>query len=153
MEAGRSVETGTNSRLDALQATVLEAKSKHLEAWTVARENIANVYRVELAALDDRLRCPPVPRSGCRHVYNQFVVRVENPERLAAHLRDRGVETRRYYARPLPEEPAFSAFASAARFPGAEDAARTSLGLPIYPELTEDEQAHVLVAVREHFGS
>jgi dTDP-4-amino-4,6-dideoxygalactose transaminase len=151
MEAGRSVETGTNSRLDALQATVLEAKSKHLEAWTVARENIANVYRRELAALEDRVRCPPEPRSECRHVYNQFVVRVEDPVRLAAHLRERGIETRRYYPHPLPEEPAFAAFASGTRFPGAEEAARTSLGLPIYPELTEDAQAHVLSAIREHF--
>jgi dTDP-4-amino-4,6-dideoxygalactose transaminase len=152
IEGGRSHEVGTNSRLDALQATVLEVKSRHLEAWTVARNRVADVYRRELATLEPRVRLPSAPREGCRHVYNQFVVRVADPDVLAAHLLARGVETRRYYQRPLPEEPAFASFVMGVRFPGATDAARSALGLPIYPELTEDAQAHVVESVRAFFA-
>jgi dTDP-4-amino-4,6-dideoxygalactose transaminase len=152
LERGRSEEAGTNSRLDALQATVLEVKSKHLEAWTVARAAVAEVYRRELGSLDPHLCLPRTPREGCRHVYNQFVVRVADPDALAAHLLARGVETRRYYPRPLPEEPAFSPFVTGLRLPGATVAARSALGLPIYPELTENAQAHVVESVRAFFA-
>jgi dTDP-4-amino-4,6-dideoxygalactose transaminase len=153
MEGGRSLEAGTNSRLDALQALVLDLKARHLEAWTDARRRLSDVYRRELASLGDQLRLPDAARPGCRHVYNQFVVRAQDPSALGAHLAARGIETRRYYPRPLPEEPAFASFALGARFPGAEAAAGTSLGLPIYPELAEDEHAYVIEGVRSFFGS
>jgi dTDP-4-amino-4,6-dideoxygalactose transaminase len=146
------LEVGTNSRLDALQAVVLEVKSKHLEDWTVARERVANGYRAALALLSDRVRLPPVPRSGCRHVYNQFVVRVADPDGLARHLAERGIESRRYYARPVNEEPAFVGFAGGERFPGAEDAARGGLGLPIYPEMTEGQVGEVGEAIARYRG-
>jgi dTDP-4-amino-4,6-dideoxygalactose transaminase len=152
IEDGRSREAGTNSRLDALHAVVLEIKSKHLERWTVARNRVAERYRRELAPFDSRLRLPPEPRPGCRHVYNQFVVRVDDPETLASHLLAHGIETRRYYPRILPEEPAFAPFARNLTFPGANDAARSSLGLPIYPELTLDAQTHVVESIRGFFA-
>jgi dTDP-4-amino-4,6-dideoxygalactose transaminase len=145
------VEMGTNSRLDALQAVVLEAKSSHLERWTLARGRIADRYRAALGLLQGRLRLPPLPRTGCRHVYNQFVVRIPDPGALAAHLALRGVETRRYYPRSLPEEPAFVPFAHGQRFAGAEDAARSSLGVPIYPELTPGQQERVIDGVLDFF--
>jgi dTDP-4-amino-4,6-dideoxygalactose transaminase len=146
-----SVEIGVNSRLDALQAVVLEAKSKHLDRWTLARSRVADAYRAALAPLEGRVRLPPVSRPNCRHVYNQFVIRVREPDALATHLAARGVETRRYYPRPLPEEPAFLPFARGQRFAGAEDAARSSLGIPIHPELTEDQQSHVVESIGSFF--
>jgi dTDP-4-amino-4,6-dideoxygalactose transaminase len=144
-------EVGTNSRLDALQAVVLETKSRHLEAWTTARERVARAYRDALASLEGRLRLPPLPAAGSRHVYNQFVVRVDAPDDLARHLAAHGIESRRYYPRPLPAEPAFAPFAGDARFPGAEEAARTALGLPIYPELTGAQIDAVVEGVTTFF--
>jgi dTDP-4-amino-4,6-dideoxygalactose transaminase len=149
-EHGRHVEVGTNSRLDALQATVLEAKSRHLEAWTLARHRVAAIYGKELEHLEPRLRLPPPPREGCRHVYNQFVLRVSDPGALAQHLASRGIESRRYYPRPLSEEPAYASFDSVP-LPGAKDAARSALGIPIYPELGEAEQGCVIEAVASYF--
>jgi dTDP-4-amino-4,6-dideoxygalactose transaminase len=149
---GKSREVGTNSRLDALQAVVLEVKSRHLEAWTVARQRVADAYRTALAPFAEHVRLPPVPREGSRHVYNQLVVRVKDPEALARHLAARGIDSRRYYARSLAEEPAFAPFAEGERFPGAEDAARSALGLPIYPELTVEQMGEVVAAVEELFG-
>jgi UDP-2-acetamido-2-deoxy-ribo-hexuluronate aminotransferase len=142
-------EIGTNSRLDALQAVVLEAKSKYLEPWTLARGRVADRYRAELGLLEGRVRLPPLPRTGCRHVYNQFVIRVRQPDPLAVHLASRGVETRRYYPRALSMEPAFAPFAHGRRFVAAEDAAGSSLGLPIHPELTDDQQRHVVDSIRD----
>jgi dTDP-4-amino-4,6-dideoxygalactose transaminase len=150
--SGVSEEVGTNSRLDALQAVVLEVKAKHLPGWTVARQRVADAYRASLAHLGERVRPPPAPRSGCRHVYNQFVVRVADPDGLARHLAARGIESRRYYARPLTEEPAFAAFAEGGRLPGAEDAARSALGVPIYPELTEEQVGEVGEAIGDYPG-
>jgi dTDP-4-amino-4,6-dideoxygalactose transaminase len=144
-------EVGTNSRLDALQAVVLEVKSKHLTEWTLARAVVAERYRIALAPLAEHVRLPPAPRANCRHVYNQFVVRVGNPAALASHLAARGVETRRYYPRTLPAEPAFEPFARGRRFVGAEDAAKSSLGLPMYAELTHDQQDYVVDGVRAFF--
>ncbi len=145
------VEIGTNSRLDALQAVVLEAKARHLDEWTLARGRVADRYCAALGPLEGRVRLPPPPRAGCRHVYNQFVVRVSDPGALAAHLASRGVETRRYYPRPLPDEPAFMPFAGGQRFAGAAEAARSSLGLPIYPELAQGSQDLVVDAICEFF--
>jgi dTDP-4-amino-4,6-dideoxygalactose transaminase len=151
MAQGKSVEVGTNSRLDALQAVVLEVKATHLEEWTSARERMARSYRDALSPFAEQVRLPPEPRVGCRHVYNQFVVRVPDPDSLARHLASRGIDSRRYYPRPLPEEPAFTCFAEGERFPGAEDASRAALGLPIYPELTLGQQGDVVGAVAEFF--
>jgi dTDP-4-amino-4,6-dideoxygalactose transaminase len=144
---GEVREVGTNSRLDALQAVVLEVKSRHLDDWTQARQRVAETYRAALAPLGDVVRLPPEPRRGCRHVYNQFVLRVRDPDALARHLTSRGIDSRRYYPRPLPDERAFAQFAEGERFLGAEDAASSSLGLPIYPELTEGQQGEVVEAV------
>lgn len=151
LDDGHAREVGTNSRLDALQAVVLEVKSSHLEGWTLGRQRLAETYRAALAPLGDRVRLPPEPRAGCRHVYNQFVVRVPDPDALARHLASRGIASRRYYARPLPAEPAFAPFADGERFPGAADAARSTLGLPIYPELTEAQLGEVVLAVHDFF--
>jgi UDP-2-acetamido-2-deoxy-ribo-hexuluronate aminotransferase len=82
-------------------------------------------------------------------VYNQFVVRVPDPEALGRLLAARGIESRRYYARPVSAEPAFARFAAGERFPGAEAAAGSALGLPIYPELTETQQGEVVEALSE----
>jgi dTDP-4-amino-4,6-dideoxygalactose transaminase len=151
IEGGRSLEVGTNSRLDGVQAVVLDAKAPHLEDWTRARERIADIYRRELRSLSEQVRSPEPPSPGSRHVYNQFVVRVTHPEALGAHLAEREIETRRYYARPLSAEPAYATFAAGVPFAGAEAAASTSLALPIYPELREDQQAHVIESIRAFY--
>jgi dTDP-4-amino-4,6-dideoxygalactose transaminase len=151
MADGQTREVGTNSRLDALQAVVLEVKSRHLEEWTQARQRHAEKYRASLAPLGERVRLPPEPRAGCRHVYNQFVVRVTDPDALGRHLELRGIASRRYYPRPLSAEPAFAPFNEGEPFPRAENAATSSLGLPIYPELTEEQLGEVVAAVEEFF--
>jgi dTDP-4-amino-4,6-dideoxygalactose transaminase len=150
---GRSVEVGMNSRLDALQAVVLDVKARHLEAWTQAREQVGLRYREGLASLEGELALPPTLRAGSRHVYHQFVVRTRRREALARHLGDAGVQTRAYYPRPLHQEPCFDGLASTpVPLPRAEEAARASLGLPVYPELGVAAQDHVIASVHTFFA-
>jgi dTDP-4-amino-4,6-dideoxygalactose transaminase len=154
VDEGRFVEVGMNSRLDAIQAVVLEVKARYLEAWTARREAIALRYRDGLAALSGQLDLPPSPRPGSRHVYHQFVVRTRRRDALARHLEAGGVETRAYYRHPLHREPCFASLASCpVPLSGADAAAETALGLPIYPELSLAMQEHVIATVHAFFRS
>lgn len=138
-------QLGTTSRLDSLQAAVLRAKLPKLAAWNAQRASHAALYR-------ERLRdCPGValPREAGRCVYSQFVVRVADPERVREALAAQGIETRRYYARPLYAEPALrGARVAAGACPEAERAAASALALPIRPSLASEEVCEVASELR-----
>ena len=134
---------GGNFRLDALQAAVLRVKLAHLPTWNRARGANAERYRRLFADVDlgERVRLPaPVPG----HAYNQFVVLVQHRDELRAFLGERGIGTEIYYPIPLHLQECFRGLGyKVGDFPAAERAARHSLALPIYPELTEEQQQHV----------
>lgn len=151
----RHREIGFNSRLDSLQAAVLRVKLPHLDAWSDARARHAARYR-ELfrdAGLSEEIESP-FEREGVRHIYNQFVVRVRGGGRdaLIEHLRGAGVGTEIYYPVPLHLQECFRYLGYAeGDFPEAERAARETLALPVYPELTEDQQQYVVETMRAFF--
>ncbi len=150
--AYRSEEIGTNSRLDALQAAVLGVKARHLASWNLARARVASRYRERLADLAPRLVLP-AERDGATHAYNQFVVRTAARDSLAAYLAERGVATRVYYPLTLPRQPCFAHLAEEpASFPAAEEATRTALALPVYPEISDAAIDYVSDQVREFFA-
>jgi len=138
---------GGNFRLDALQAAVLRVKLKRLQTWTDRRRTNAERYRTlfrETGLLEQVFLPGDVPG----HIYNQFVIRVHDRDRLQAFLRERDVGTEVYYPVPLHLQECFRDFGYRnGDFPHAEDAAQTSLGLPIYPELTEAQQRYVVSQV------
>jgi dTDP-4-amino-4,6-dideoxygalactose transaminase len=149
-------EVGFNSRLDALQAAVLRVKLRHLDTWTAARRHVAARYRALLAehGLAGAV-VPPVERPDCFHVYNQFVIRVAAPLRdpLRSHLADRKVGTEIYYPIPLHLQDCFASLGHRpGDFPHAEHAARETIALPIYPELSEAALRHVVGAIAEFFA-
>ncbi|MCJ7830892.1 MAG: DegT/DnrJ/EryC1/StrS family aminotransferase, partial [Desulfobacterales bacterium] len=132
---------GGNFRLDALQAAVVSIKLKYLDQWTAARQQNARKY-AELFAVWDREGRIRLPLAGeNRHIYNQFVIRVsEERDRLRCHLTEAGIGTEIYYPVPLHLQPCFTYLDhQAGDFPAAEAAARQTLALPIYPELTDDQ--------------
>ena len=100
---------GMNSRLDSLQAAILLVKFKHLEAMTQARRRNADRYRqlFKQAGLDKSIALPVQP-AGLHHVYNQFVIRTPERDRLREHLRNAGIPTEIYYPSPLHLQPAFA---------------------------------------------
>jgi dTDP-4-amino-4,6-dideoxygalactose transaminase len=147
---------GVNSRLDEVQAAVLRVKLARLEAWHAARSRNARRYAELLAdaGLIERV-APPAVLPNRRHVFNQYVVRVAGGRRdaLAEHLRARGVGTEVYYPLPLHLQDCFKALGySAGDFPESERAARETLALPIYAELSDEMLEAVVARIADFFG-
>jgi dTDP-4-amino-4,6-dideoxygalactose transaminase len=139
-------EVGGNFRLDALQAALLSVKLSRVEDALARRREIAGQYREMLAGLPIGL-----PPEDAGHTYNQFVVRVRDGRRdaLRRSLQEWGVGTEVYYPLPLPHQACFAALGHReGDFPAAEAGARETLALPIFPELREEEVAHVATGVR-----
>ena len=148
-------EVGFNSRIDALQAAVLRVKLRHLDAWTEGRRRVAERYStlIHEVGLADRIALPR-EFEGRYHVYNQFVVRVpaEGRDALRAHLQDRRVGTEIYYPIPLHIQACFAPLGhKPGDFPESEAAADSTIALPIYPELTEAAQAHVVASIADFY--
>ena len=140
---------GMNSRLDALQAAILRVKLRHLSEWTAARQRNAQRYRplFEQCGLLSDVVLPSAP-AELEHVYNQFVVHVPNREQIRNTLQESGIPTEIYYPSPLHLQPAFAGLGyRVGDFPEAERTCQEVLALPIYPELTEEQQKAVVTSI------
>jgi dTDP-4-amino-4,6-dideoxygalactose transaminase len=138
---------GGNFRLDALQAAILRVKLKHLPDWTAGRRRNADRYRRLFgdAGLGGKVL---LPSDVSGHIYNQFVIRVENRDRLQAFLTERKIGTEVYYPVPLHLQQCFAGLGyKKGDLPVSEEMAATTLALPIYPELTEAQQRMVVEAI------
>jgi dTDP-4-amino-4,6-dideoxygalactose transaminase len=140
-------EIGINSRLDTLQAAVLRVKLKYLNGWSAERQKKAQRYNqlFEEAKLEFEL-IPPFVREESRHVFHQYVVRVpRHRDAFMKHLECNGVGTKIYYPIPLHRQKCFEYLGyKEGAFPEAERAARETLALPCFPELTEEQQQYVV---------
>ena len=144
-------EVGTNSRLDALQAAVLLAKLPHLAGWSAARRANAARYTEALAGLA-AVRTPLTDPAN-EHIYNQYVIAADRRDDLQAHLKAQGIGTAIYYPLALHLQPCFAYLGlKKGAFPVSEAATRAVLALPVYPELTEAQQAHVVGTIRSFYG-
>ncbi len=139
---------GWNSRLDALHAAVLRVKLAYLERWIEARQAAARRYD---ALIEDHLLTgfleAPIVRPHRRHVFNQYVVRVADGMRdgLMRHLRAEQIGCEIYYPVPLHRQECFAHLGYAeGDFPASEAACRSVLALPMYPELTQEQQRRVV---------
>jgi dTDP-4-amino-4,6-dideoxygalactose transaminase len=146
---------GGNFRMDALQAAVLRVKAPHLERWTEARRCNANRYdrMFRAAGLADRV-CLPVESPDARHIFNQYVIRVPERDALKRHLDTHGIGSEIYYPLPLHLQKCFASLGyRVGDFPNAERAAADSLAIPIYSEITPEQQQAVVNRIAEFFGS
>lgn len=148
-------EVGFNSRLDTMQAAVLRVKLPHLDAWSDARSERAATYTRMLsdAGLEGSVT-PPHVVQGARHIFHQYVIRVDAARRdaLVEHLKSNGVGTKIYYPVPLHMQPCFAYLGhKEGDFPESERAARETLALPMYPELTVEQQEYVVETIRRFF--
>lgn len=141
---------GGNFRLDALQAAIVRAKLPHLEHWTAARRRNAEIYRERLAGLQG-LTLPKVRFE--RHVYNQFIIRLDERERVRTILTEHGIGNEIYYPKPLHLQECFADLGYVSGdLPVAERAAAEVLALPIYPELSEAQIDEVVSALEKALG-
>ena len=144
---------GGNFRLDALQAAIVAVKLDYLDGWTRARQDNAARYRELFASagLNDRVHLPLEKEN--RHIYNQFVIRVEGDrDDLRTYLGEQGIGTEVYYPVPMHLQECFAGLGHrTGDFPIAEQAANQTVALPIYPELTESQQAYVVEKIGSFF--
>jgi dTDP-4-amino-4,6-dideoxygalactose transaminase len=142
---------GANFRMDALQAAVLRVKAPHLAAWTEGRRANAARYRslFHAAGLDGVVTLPLEPADR-RHIFNQFVIRTAERDALKRHLDEQGIGNEIYYPVPFHLQPCFADLGYRdGEFPHAERAAKETLAIPIYGELTIEQQTHVVSAIGE----
>lgn len=145
------VAIGTNSRLDSLQAAVLNLKLAHLDADNARRRELAALYRERLEGVGD-LRFP-VDRDADECVYHQLTIATERRDELQRYLAERGIGSSVHYPSPLHRQPALAASLPAPPdLPRAERAAREVLCLPMFPELEEGEVEGVAAAITDFYA-
>lgn len=142
---------GYNSRLDELQASVLEVKLKHLPEWTRQRQQVATWYNQHLAGVAG-LRLPSVA-AGATHVYHLYVVHTPQREVLQQHLTAQGIGTMIHYPVPPHRQQAYADLQlPVGAYPIAEELAATCLSLPMWPGMTEEHVVAVADAIRDFAG-
>ena len=152
---------GGNFRLDAIQAAVLQIKLPYLDTWSAGRRARAAFYRSAFAKkpfLSDTLTMPVEPWAANgrtnHHIYNQFVIRAPRRNALRAALQKAGIGSEVYYPLPLHLQECYTDLGySVGDFPESERAALETLALPIFPELTEDQQQYVVDQIAAFYGS
>lgn len=139
---------GINSRLDALQAAVLNVKLPYLGGWTERRQHVAQRYQAGFAERNVEQVQVPVTPQGFTHVFHQYTVRAQNRDELQAYLKSRGIGSTVYYPLSLHLQPALQHLGyRVGDFPHSEQAQREVLSLPMFPELTDREVDRVVEEV------
>jgi len=159
---------GGNFRLDTLQAAIVLAKLKHLDDWTAKRQTNAKHYDAlfESSGLisSGHVRLPvkatyPATRDeerrtgndvlGGRHIFNQYVVRVQRRDELQAFLKEKGIGTEVYYPLPLHLQECFAYLGQRiGGLPESEKAAKETLAIPVFPELSDDQASYVVDSIK-----
>lgn len=140
---------GFNSRLDGIQAAVLNVKLPHLAKWSEARRQHARRYNELLGELEGRIHLPYIPE-GHEHVFHLYVVRLSNREKIQEELAKRGVQTVVHYPIALHNLRAYSYLGHKPEdFPVANQYQSEILSLPLFPEMTVEEQNYVVQSLRE----
>jgi dTDP-4-amino-4,6-dideoxygalactose transaminase len=157
-------EVGGNFRLDALQAAVVEVKLQYLDEWARARQSNARRYDSlfrEAGLVEDPVQLPAHPHGedrsfeekGCRHVFNQYVIRVSRRDDLRRHLQQADIGCEVYYPVPMHRQECFLHLGyGEGSMPESERAAAETLALPIYPELTDDQAAYVVDQIKVFYA-
>jgi dTDP-4-amino-4,6-dideoxygalactose transaminase len=147
--------TGINSRLDSIQAAVLSVKQKYLDTWCEERIERAEAYRhlfMESGLLGNGILSIPGAITDKSHVFNNYVIRAQRRDELRQFLAENGVQSEIYYPVPLHLQKCFAALGHRqGDFPQAELATSQVLALPLYPELTLDQQETVVDRIRAFF--
>ncbi len=152
---------GGNFRLDSLQAAVLDVKLDHLESWNAARRENAGRYNAlfkeNCLVETGRVKVPEAVYADSKvlnhHIYNQYVIRVQDRDTLRAHLKDKGIGTEVYYPVPFHLQDCFAYLGhKEGDFPVSEAACRETLALPVYPGMTAEQQEYVVQTIKAFYN-
>ncbi|QDL09096.1 Cys/Met metabolism pyridoxal-phosphate-dependent enzyme [Brasilonema octagenarum UFV-E1] len=143
-------EIGVNSRLDAMQAAILQIKLRYLDFWNNQRRQVAVRYHQYLNQIPGLI--VPQELAGGMGVWNQYTIRVQDNKRdsIQSLLQQRGVNTMIYYPRPLDLQPVYENLGyKDGQLPVAQQASQEVLSLPMFPELSEEQQNHVIYSLKD----
>lgn len=144
----RHDEVGINSRLDTIQAAILRVKLRYLEQWNQQRDEVARRYQELLSPLQN-LKLPQAP-SGGRHVWNQYTIMISHREQVREKLQRMGVISMVYYPISLHLQPVYQNLGyTVGKFPNSEKASDKVLSLPMFPDLTLEEQQQVVYCLKD----
>ncbi|MEK4027782.1 DegT/DnrJ/EryC1/StrS family aminotransferase [Pseudobacillus sp. FSL P4-0506] len=136
---------GYNSRLDEMQAAILNVKFPYLDKWSHSRRERAAYYTDQLETKLEGIVQTPVQKQGNYHVFHQYTLRVPKRDELQQYLKEKGVATMVYYPQPLHVQPVFKELGyEEGDLPETEKAAKEALSLPMYPELKQDDQDYII---------
>jgi dTDP-4-amino-4,6-dideoxygalactose transaminase len=145
---------GINSRLDTIQAAILLVKFKYLEKWTAERQKKAERYHLlfqDLSSSVNGFKLPTIQYQN-RHIFHQYVIRVPERDRLKEFLTEEGVGTDIYYPVPLHLQECYSFLKyRQGDLPNSEKASKEVLALPIFPELSEEQQMMVVDRIKTFY--
>ncbi|TDQ38672.1 DegT/DnrJ/EryC1/StrS family aminotransferase [Aureibacillus halotolerans] len=142
---------GINSRLDELQAAILNVKATFLEEWSESRRQVATIYNELFQEVSVPVETPYI---GEQHVsiFHQYTIRTTSRDALQNALSEKGIATMVYYPVPMHLQPVFASLGyKEGDFPEAERACKEALSLPMYPELTKEDQTKVVAAISHFF--
>ena len=145
---------GGNFRIDAMQSAVLSVKLKHLDNWTEGRQENAQDYITLIGecGLSDKISTPVI-NNNYRHIFNQFILRVPQRDDLIVHLRSKNIGCEIYYPVALHNQECFAYLNYGdGDFPVSEQAAKDTIAIPIYPELTAAQKKYVVDSIREFYA-
>lgn len=143
---------GYNSRLDEMQAAILNVKFPHLEEWSNMRREHANTYTQLLKEELSNIIQTPVEKEGNHHVFHQYTLRVPKRDELQAYLKEQGISTMIYYPMPLHVQPVFKELGyKEGDLPETEKAAKEAISLPMYPELPREHQEYIVEKIKEFY--
>ncbi|MDD4939857.1 MAG: DegT/DnrJ/EryC1/StrS family aminotransferase [Candidatus Omnitrophica bacterium] len=139
---------GFNNRMDTIQAAVLRVKLKYLDSWNKKRQQNAEYFNRQLSGLD--IKTPFVP-SYTTHIYHQYILRLNSSSKgLIGHLQGKGIDTRVYYPLPLHMQDCFKYLGyKEGDFPVSEKASTTTLAIPVYPDLAQEELDYIVNSIKE----
>jgi dTDP-4-amino-4,6-dideoxygalactose transaminase len=136
---------GYNSRLDEMQAAILNVKFSYLDSWVDNRRKNAQMYTELLNKELGETVVTPVELEDRFHVFHQYTIRVPERDKLQAFLKEQGIETMVYYPLPLHVQPVFKDLGyKEGDFPEAEKAAKEAISLPMFPELKKEQIEYVV---------
>ena len=152
---------GMNSRLDAMQAAILQIKMKHLDAWNKARIRLSMRYTDNLrkaGLLGDDFLVPQGELDCAESVYHLYIVKCEQREELSAYLNERGIATGTYYPVPLHLQKVYQMGAHKLGYalgdlPQSEWLSKRTMALPLFPEMTEEQQDYIINSIKEFYAS
>jgi dTDP-4-amino-4,6-dideoxygalactose transaminase/acetyltransferase-like isoleucine patch superfamily enzyme len=144
---------GGNFRIDALQAAILSVKFEYLDSWTKKRQQNAEMYNKLFREKElDKKIVLPIIRKDYRHIFNQYIIRVDKRNRLVQFLKEKRLGCEIYYPLTFNNQKCFSYLKyKKGDFPVAEKAADETIAIPIYPELTEEQQKYVVDKIAEFY--